>query len=1277
MNLTPGRSPFGVSSLNNGDDRKFSLGCSSYDTDSVASRNSGVFSGYDTLDTPPSYDFYTNTEVFGRAKKTRPSLFQLHSNPQDDPSPPPLYEETNVDKQSPDDEDEPAEPPPEPTRFGWAQGVMIRCMLNIWGVILYLRLPWITAQAGIGMTWIIILVSSSITGITGLSTSAIATNGKVKGELGGSIGLIFAFANAVAVAMHTVGFAETVQALMQETEVSMVDRLNDIRIIGVITVTCLLAISMAGMEWESKAQVLFFFVIMISFGSYIIGTIIPASPQKQAKGFFSYRGSCVLRDASGNINDTISSLPGDCSGLGCSYGWNFAECMNNKTCLFGLSNNYQTMSMVSAVAPLITAGIFGATLSSALACLVSAPKVFQCLCKDKLYPGIGFFGKGYGKNNEPLRSYLLTYIIAICFILIAELNTIAPIISNFFLCSYALINFSCFHASITNSPGWRPTFRFYSKWLSLLGAVVSVIIMFLLTWWAALIAIGIVIFLLGYVLYKKPEVNWGSSMQASSYNLALSQCVGLNQVEDHIKNYRPQCLVLSGPPSMRPSLDGSSPGAVDSPVSRAHLKWLNNRKIKSFYHTVVANDLRNGVQMMLQSTGLGRMKPNVLVLGFKKNWRKAQPSLLENYIGILHDAFDMQFSVCVLRMKEGLDISRTMQTHGFETSTEQGLDTRTSTATTSPTIETTLDPETLMALNQPSTVFQTRQGKKTIDVYWLSDDGGLTLLVPYLLTRKKRWGRCKVRVLKSLITRFRLGFTDIQVLPDINGKPQPEHIKRFEDLVAPYRVSSVQKDCQEAGVRAKEFSWMISDEEMESFKAKSHRQVRLNEVIQDYSRDAALIVVTMPVGRRGTCPCPLYMAWLETVSRDLRPPILLVRGNQENVLTQYCQKEMENSSVSDKETISLVVKTPNQFHGDQLIEGVLVDWTVMDLKSHLFKVYPTNPPEKDQRLIHSGKLLQDNLLLRDVFSKLPSDTKPILHLVCSVRSQLGAQPNSSIIADSQSSHSTGLRVDPVTSTDGLRQRGHAAWPGSSANTSFPVTPTMTHPAFPTYSLYSPQQLLWLQQVHAAMVAAASAPIAVSPTASSLPLGPHQGAVPAALPNQAPINDLPANQNAPGPAFINPEEVNQNLRMNAQGGPVMEDEEDMNRDWLDWVYTASRLGVFLSIVYFYSSMSRFILVMSSLIIIHTAGWFPFRQRHQDRPHNPPPPEVIQNQQNQMEDRHPEPEAMPAEVEAAGVVEPTLTAVPVPVVRPPLLWTVWVFFKAFFASLIPEPPQGVAN
>ncbi|TNN52172.1 Solute carrier family 12 member 3 [Liparis tanakae] len=373
-----------------------------------------------------------------------------------------------------------------------------------------------------------------------------------------------------------------------------------------------------------------------------------------------------------------------------------------------------SMSLVSAFGPLITAGIFGATLSSALACLVSAPKVFQCLCRDRLYPLIGIFGKGYGKNDEPLRGYLLTYLIAAAFILIAELNTIAPIISNFFLCSYALINFSCFHASITNSPGttplmlhlpaaertgslrgcWAPAVldRFYSKWLSLLGSVICVVIMFLLTWWAALIAFGVVFILLGYTLYKKPAVNWGSSVQASSYNMALSQCVGLNRVEDHVKNYRPQCLVLTGPPSSRPALvdlvtcftkdlslmmcgnvvtDGAPASAAQQASSGGHVSWLNRRKVRSFYSGVVAAELRSGANMLLQ-------------------------------VGHAH-------ALCLPL------VSNAMQSDGG-------------------------------AEPQRSTVFQNKQGKRTIDVYWLSDDGGLTLLLPYLLTRRKRWARCKVRV---------------------------------------------------------------------------------------------------------------------------------------------------------------------------------------------------------------------------------------------------------------------------------------------------------------------------------------------------------------------------------------------------------------------------------------------------------------------------------------------------------------------------------------------------
>ncbi|XP_074768998.1 solute carrier family 12 member 3 isoform X4 [Athene noctua] len=635
-------------------------------------------------------------------------------------------------------------------------------------------------------------------------------------------------------------------------------------------------------------------------------------------------GACVVRDASGSLNDSVPLGSPGCEGLACGYGWNFTACAQRQSCRYGLSNYYQSMSMVSGFGPLITAGIFGATLSSALACLVSAPKVFQCLCKDQLYPLIGFFGKGYGRNSEPIRGYMLTYIIAIGFILIAELNAIAPIISNFFLCSYALINFSCFHASITNSPGWRPSFRYYSKWAALFGATVSVVIMFLLTWWAALIAFGIVIFLLGYVLYKKPDVNWGSSMQASSYNMALNYSVGLSEVDEHIKNYRPQCLVLTGPPNFRPALVDFvgtftknlslmlcgnvliGPRKQKMPESRlmadGHTKWLVKRKIKAFYTDVVAEDLRIGVQMLIQAAGLGKMRPNILVLGYKRNWQMASPQSLEDYVGILHDAFDFKYGVCLMRMKEGLNVSRVMQAHinptfeAAEHPEENGISGRAALGTA--------DPIALAGEQQASTIFQSEQGKKTIDIYWLFDDGGLTLLIPYLLGRKKRWGKCKIRVfvggqinrmdeerkaIVSLLSKFRLGFHEVHILPDINQKPRPEHIKRFDDLIAPFRLNDGFKDEATVNEMRQGCPWKISDEEVDKNRAKSLRQVRLNEILLDYSRDAALIAITLPIGRKGRCPSSLYMAWLETLSQDLRPPIILTRGNQENVLTFYCQ----------------------------------------------------------------------------------------------------------------------------------------------------------------------------------------------------------------------------------------------------------------------------------------------------------------------------------------------------------------------------------------------------
>uniref|UniRef100_A0A8C2J1I6 Solute carrier family 12 member 10, tandem duplicate 1 n=1 Tax=Cyprinus carpio TaxID=7962 RepID=A0A8C2J1I6_CYPCA len=966
---------------------------------------------YSTMDAMPHLEFYANATATGRIRRSRPSLETLRkavddaesgSNTGDSGrgSVSALQESGNESK-----ENGAGGKTAQPVRFGWVTGVMVRCMLNIWGVILFLRLSWITSQAGILLTWLIILMSVLVTSITALSVSAISTNGRVSSggayfmisrtlgpELGGPIGVVFSFANALACALNTVGFSETVRDLLIEYDSQIVDSINDVRIIGSITVTVLLLISLAGMEWESKTQILFFLVLMVSFINYFVGTLIPATPQKQSIGVFGYRseiflenlfpdwrgpegdffrmfaiffpsaigilaganisgdlkepeiaiprgtlmaifwttvsylaisstvGACVLRDASGNMNDSLPlNFTEACEGLSCGLGWNFTECQQSGTCSFGLSNSFQVLIQVSGFGPLIYAGIFAATLSSALAFLVSAPKVFQCLCKDNIYPYIGFFAKGYGKNNEPLRAYLLCYIIAMCFILIAELNVIAPLISNFFLCSYALINFSCFHASITNSPGWRPSFRYFSPWTGLFGAVISVVLMFLLTWWAALIAFGLIIFLFGYVVYKKPEVNWGSSVQASTYNMALSYSVSLAGVEDHVKNYRPQCLVLTGPPTLRPALVdfvGSFTKNVSLMIcgdilmddeksvslrnSNEMIKWLNQRKVRSFYTSFKASDLREGARHLLQASGLGKMKPNILVMGFKMNWQESSSKGIEDYINTIYDAFDSNHGVCVLRMMDGLDIRDELETEvnqAFEVDEAIESDDQISDA------DSDVDNRKNTVNDQIKTVFQSKQGKKTIDVYWISDDGGLTLLVPYLLTRRKRWRRSKVRVfiigeqqtmendrkeMKTLLQRFRLDVHDVIVMTDSERPPLAKNMRRFEEMLAPFRLNEGQLDERTAQQQRTEFPWKVTDKEMDALRLKSEKKVRLNEIIRRNSKYAALVLVSLPVPQ-ADCPSSLYMSWLDTLSCGLHCPVLLIRGNQQNVMTFYCQ----------------------------------------------------------------------------------------------------------------------------------------------------------------------------------------------------------------------------------------------------------------------------------------------------------------------------------------------------------------------------------------------------
>ncbi|KAG7498520.1 solute carrier family 12 member 2 isoform X1 [Solea senegalensis] len=1007
--------------------------------------------GHNTIDAVPNIDFYRQTAAPLGEKLIRPTLSELHDELDKEP-----FEDgfANGDELTPAEEAAAKEAAESKgvVKFGWIKGVLVRCMLNIWGVMLFIRMSWIVGQAGIGLACLIVAMATVVTTITGLSTSAIATNGFVRGggayylisrslgpEFGGSIGLIFAFANAVAVAMYVVGFAETVVELLADADALMTDNVNDIRIIGTITIILLLGISVAGMEWEAKAQIFLLVVLITAIFNYFIGSFI-SMKSKESYGFYGYdatimwenmspdfrdgetffsvfaiffpaatgilaganisgdladpqlaiprgtllailitgivylgvavsTGSCLVRDASGNGNDTLTSqFQANCTEASCKFGYDFSSCVNDKDgCRYGLHNDFQAMSMASAFGPIITAGIFSATLSSALASLVSAPKVFQALCKDNIYPGLGIFAKGYGKNNEPLRGYILTFCIALAFILIAQLNAIAPIISNFFLASYALINFSVFHASLANSPGWRPSFKYYNMWVSLAGAILCCVVMFVINWWAALLTNVIVMGLYIYVSYKKPDVNWGSSTQALTYHQALTHTLYLSGVEDHIKNFRPQCLVMTGYPNSRPALldlvhsftknvglmicghirtGYRRPNFKDLATEQSrYQRWLMKNQTKGFYTPVFAEDMRQGTQYLLQAAGLGRLKPNTLVLGFKNDWRDGDMMNVETYISMIHDAFDFQFGSVILRLQEGLDVSHIQGQDELLSSQEKSsgmkdvivsIDTskdsdadsskQSSKATSlqnspaiqkdddddgkaptqpllkkdkrSPTVPLNVSDQRLLEASQQ---FQKKQGKGTVDVWWLFDDGGLTLLIPYLLTNKKRWKDCKIRVfiggkinridhdrraMATLLSKFRIDFSDITVLGDINTKPKKEHTAAFEEMIEPYRLKEDDMEQEAAEELKNNEPWRITDNELELYRTKTNRQIRLNELLKEHSSTAALIVMSLPLARKGAVSSALYMAWLEVLSKDL-PPMLLVRGNHQSVLTFY------------------------------------------------------------------------------------------------------------------------------------------------------------------------------------------------------------------------------------------------------------------------------------------------------------------------------------------------------------------------------------------------------
>ncbi len=581
-------------------------------------------------------------------------------------------------------------------KFGTFGGVFTPSLLTILGVIMFLRFSTVVGYAGLWNALLILLGAKLISLITSLSIASISTNMRVKGggayfmisrslgvEFGGVIAIFFYIAQAVAVSMYVVGFTEAVFSAFPDLGMSY-------RAMASVTNSLVFLCVYIGAGWTIRLQYGILAILLLSIVSFYIGGILGFSPEiLQANlhpqwtkefSFFTVfalffpavTGIMAGVNMSGDLKNPERSIPG---GTFAAVGFS-ALIYASITLLLAASvsrgdllGDGFVMKDRAFVPSLIYAGVFCATLSSALGSMMGAPRILQAFARDNIFRQLRWFGKGSGRSGEPRRAVILTFIVAQLGIFAGDLNTIAPVITMFFLMTYAAVNLACFYEGRTNNPSFRPSFRF-NHWLAaLLGALGCIGVMFLINpVWAA------VALLLGGGLYywiarAEIRVKWGDVDSGIAYERARKALLRMERERYHPKNWRPAILALCGGSSSRRHLaEYADAFTADSGiVSMAQVirgeiadfqeqrleaettlrKFLRKENIPAFPVVVVEKDTHSAIASMLQSHGIGGMRPNTVLLGWSSD-----PKQTEVFNDALRTVQEMKRSLMVVACKE-------------------------------------------------------------------------------------------------------------------------------------------------------------------------------------------------------------------------------------------------------------------------------------------------------------------------------------------------------------------------------------------------------------------------------------------------------------------------------------------------------------------------------------------------------------------------------------------------------------------------------------------------
>ena len=553
-------------------------------------------------------------------------------------------------------------------RFGTFLGVFTPSVLTILGLIMYLRFGWVVGNVGLPLTILIVLLSSSVTFVTALSASALATNMRVGVggeyymvahslglELGGTIGIPLFLCRTLSVTFYSYGLAESILWLWPAAWGPQPP--YAVPLLAGTTVVIITAIAGRSAELALKLQI----PIMIAVGASLValgagvttgGTHAPelaASYRTAPDGFWyvlavffpAVTGFTAGIGLSGDLEDPRRSIPRGTlmavvTGAVVYLLVPVLLAISAKITPGQLAEPGVGVWTSVAVlgAWLVFPGMWGAIASSAFGSMLGGPRVLQALSRDGLAPR---FLSRTSKTGQPVIATVVCGALALTAVALGGLNAVATFVTILFLTLYVTINLSAAAERLSGDPSYRPTIN-VPWYVSVLGSLAAVAVMFLINPWACVAAIFLEFGLYLYLRQLSLRRRWGDARAGVWMSVARYALLRLRHHKPNPRNWRPQILLFMGDPEKRIGLvrlanwfnqnrglvtacrlivaDLTKDDVAIAQERKQMDRALAEQGLAAFSEVDVVPDFESGVISTVQANGIAGLQSNTVMVGW-------------------------------------------------------------------------------------------------------------------------------------------------------------------------------------------------------------------------------------------------------------------------------------------------------------------------------------------------------------------------------------------------------------------------------------------------------------------------------------------------------------------------------------------------------------------------------------------------------------------------------------------------------------------------------------